>query len=164
MVPEMMEDVFFQLMDKLEARVVRVTKKSLLGNMKTVETDHNYSFIREVFRRASREIMTDTVRNDGIRDALELVIIRVATSGLMVQAIVNQVFKEKKIMSRVAKFVAEQTKTELSVAAQQSAIAASLPPVPSTGDSSSSKKDWKLSRHWESPRLKKTLTSSESDD
>lgn len=85
--------------------------------------------------------MATMLKDDGVREAFEFAIICVATSCPIVQVISKMVAKEKKLMTPVAKFVADQANNEVSETAQQSLLTAtSSPPQPSC-DSSSSEKE-----------------------
>lgn len=90
---EMVKEAVNQLTDKLEAQVDRVTEETIAGIIETVGTNHKKSFAWRAVRRATREILTNTLENDGACEALETAIILVATSGPMVQTIVNTVVK-----------------------------------------------------------------------
>lgn len=83
-----------QLKDIMEARVVRVTEKTFAETVKTVNTSHSMSFIRVAFRRATSKIMTTKLEDDAVCKALQSTIIRITTSGLMIQAAYNRAVKK----------------------------------------------------------------------
>lgn len=99
------------------------------------------------------------MRDDSVCEALELAILRDATSASMVQAIADTVVRGKKLMESEVKFVDEQAMKKVSVAVQQSISAVLLPQPPSPGDSSLSEERWITSRH-KKPSRRTELSSS----
>lgn len=71
----MKEDAVYQSAAWSEARVVRVFEKTLVDNMKTVNTDHDKSLLLGAFGRATREMMMTLVNNDSVREAFKSITI-----------------------------------------------------------------------------------------
>lgn len=156
----MMEDVFNQSTEKLEARVVHVSDGACVEATKMVDNDNNKWLIRRAFRWAPQRIMSSVLNDDSAFEALESTITKVATSDLIVQAGSNMVVKEIKRMAPVSKFVVEQAKKDVDKAAQQSVLVVPPSPLPSPGSSSSQEEARKPPRLRDSPQLRKTSTSS----
>lgn len=112
-----MEDIVNQLADKLKTRLARVVKATLVKIMETVDTDRNKLSIREAFRRATGDAMMFMLEGDRVCEALKSTIIRVATSGPMVQAFTNMIVKEKELMAPGAILVVKQGKENVCEAA-----------------------------------------------
>lgn len=102
-----MGDALNQLIDSLKARVVHVTKEAFAKSVETVDAVNNKSFVKNVFWRAVRAVMTTMLEDNGARDALESAVIRAETSGPMAQAVSNMVVEKKKLMAPVAISVAK---------------------------------------------------------
>lgn len=144
--------------------MVRVTEETLINIMKTVYIDHNRSSIMSAFRHATREMMTTTLKDDGVCEVFESPFIRFTTSDPMSQGNIRMVLKEGKIVSLVTKFVPKQVQKKLSKAARQMGLAASPSPPPALGEPSQSEKEWKPLRHRRWPEHKNRSTFLELDD
>lgn len=106
----MTEDADKQLTDKLNVRAERVTRKTLTDSLETMNTNLKKFFYLGAFTCVARETMTAKLKNDDVCIALQSAIIRVATSGTMVQTEARMVVKKETLMIPLTKFVAEQAK------------------------------------------------------
>lgn len=70
-----MEDAVNQLTNNLGARVVCVTEETFAEVMETVGTSRNQSFLKGALTRASRDIVTNMLEDDGVCEALKSAII-----------------------------------------------------------------------------------------
>lgn len=89
-----MEDAVNQLINLLDARVAHGTEDSLIGIMENIDDEHIMEFVRGSLGRATCSMLTSIFNDEGVRDAFETAVIQVATSSLMVSAIVKALVKE----------------------------------------------------------------------
>lgn len=113
-----------------------MTEETSVKIMETVNTDRNKSFIIEAFRQTTCERVTSVQKDDGVGEAFKSSIIRMAASGLVIQAADKTAVTEKKLIAPVANFVAEQAKKEMSVALWQPVSFVFPSPRPSPSGSS----------------------------
>lgn len=142
----MMEDAINQLTDRLDALVMQITEKSMIGIMGNLEENHCMAFLCDSLREAIRSMLTSILNDEGVRDAFETAVIQLATSGPMVLATAKVPVNEEKIAALTVRFVASQARKEVREAGQQSVIFIPPPPPFFPTDSSSSEDEWKPQR------------------